>query len=197
MTAIRWFLIGKGYNIALRALKQSSELHTAMRKDGKTPYFVHVLVVTSQVITLHDILMFPEETIAEALLHDLVEDTHIKRDQIYSDYGERIGKGVQRLTKQKDGISRSSDEVFAELALDPCASIVKGADRAHNHQTMVGVFSESKQKEYIQETVEYILPMLKEAREQFPQQVMAYLNLKTMLLSQIELIEKIHQAKRR
>jgi len=70
---------------------------------------------------------------------------------------------------------------------------VKGADRIHNVQTMLGVFDLAKQQEYIHETEEYILPTLKEARRRFPHQEPAYENIKHMLQSQIELLVAVHK----
>jgi hypothetical protein len=64
----------------------------------------------------------------------------------------------------------------------------------HNLQTMVGVFTFEKQKTYIVEVRVLFLPMLKAARRNFPQQVLAYENIKHVLLSQIELIEAMHVA---
>jgi hypothetical protein len=60
---------------------------------------------------------------------------------------------------------------------------------------MVGVFTIEKQRDYIQETQDYILPALKEARRRFPRQEPAYENIKHMLKSQIELLQAAHSAR--
>jgi hypothetical protein len=72
------------------------------------------------------------------------------------------------------------------------ASIVKPADRIDNQGSMVGVFTIEKQKSYIVETQEFILPALKEAKRRFPEQELAYENLKGMLSSQISLLQAVH-----
>jgi (p)ppGpp synthase/HD superfamily hydrolase len=46
-------------------------------------------------------------------------------------------------------------------------SIVKGADRLHNLMTMVGVFSNEKMQSYIDETKEYIIPILQVWDEEY------------------------------
>jgi len=56
---------------------------------------------------------------------------------------------------------------------------------------MQGVFTREKQSAYISETEEYILPMLKEARKNFPEQESAYQNIRQVLLTQIDLIRVI------
>ena len=78
--------------------------------------------------------------------------------------------------------------------INKIASVVKGADRIHNVQTMIDVFTYEKQKEYIRETQEFIVPMLKEARRRFPRQEPAYENIQHVLVSQAELLQAVHNA---
>ena len=92
--------------------------------------------------------------------------------------------------KQK-GIEKKTDSYYNEIAEDPIPSVVKPADRMHNVQTMIGVFSVEKREAYIEETHHYVLPMLKKAKRSFPEQETVYENEKHILLSQIELIEHI------
>lgn len=69
---------------AFAARKHAGQL----RRDGRTPYFSHVVRVAmtvSETFGCHD-----EETLAAALLHDLIEDTTTD----YDDLLERFGKGV-------------------------------------------------------------------------------------------------------
>lgn len=53
---------------------------------------------------------------------------------------------------------------------------------------MVGVFSAEKQREYLAECQDYILPMLKYARNRFPAQKPVYQNLKFILDGQVHLV---------
>lgn len=69
---------------------------------------------------------------------------------------------------------------------DWCVKI-KGIDRVHNLTTMLGGFKPQKRVEYIQETQEYVLPMLKQARRNFPDQECVYENLKFIIINQINL----------
>jgi hypothetical protein len=69
------------------------------------------------------------------------------------------------------------------------ASIVKGADRVHNVNSMVGVFTKEKQARYAGEVEKYFLPMLKQARKNFPEQLDAYFNIMHMLRSQVNLLK--------
>lgn len=78
---------------ALAARKHQSQF----RKDGRTPYFAHVVRVAmtiSQVFGCQD-----EETLAAALLHDLIEDTTTDYEDIADCFGESVAAMVASLTK--------------------------------------------------------------------------------------------------
>jgi hypothetical protein len=71
---------------------------------------------------------------------------------------------------------------------------VKPADRSHNLQTMQGVFTIDKQRQYVGEVDEYFYPLIRKARRTFPKQYGAYENLKILLRVQVNLIHHIHEA---
>jgi hypothetical protein len=64
------------------------------------------------------------------------------------------------VTKTFRGILKPKELLYAAMANDPIASLVKGCDRMHNFQSMPGVFTIPKQVEYLAEGEEDILPML-------------------------------------
>lgn len=183
--ALYYFLLGKGYYNAVDAFTFASGYHTSTRKDGITPEFQHQLEIAHFLCTLLPSFIYPEETICAALLHDVTEDYDIAHKIITTRFGEHVGQSVYLLDKN----GKTLDNYFQGLADDPIASLVKGADRVHNVQTMVGVFSPEKQMKYIVEVEEHFLPMLKKARRTFAQQQPAYENIKTMLRSQVQLVQ--------
>lgn len=78
---------------AFAARKHSGQL----RRDGRTPYFSHVVRVAmtvSETFGCHD-----EEVLAAALLHDLIEDTTTDYEDILDRFGERVADMVAALTK--------------------------------------------------------------------------------------------------
>jgi (p)ppGpp synthase/HD superfamily hydrolase len=195
---LRQLLIGARYFNALAALEFAAKHHTGTRKDGVTPEFDHQVSIALYAMTLPD-LMHREEVIATILLHDIREDCGITDHEIRylfndSHFAHRVSTAVWNMTKVWRDEKRDEAALFEQMALDPIASIAKGCDRMHNLQTMVGVFTFEKQKTYIVEVRVLFLPMLKAARRNFPQQVLAYENIKHVLLSQIELIEAMHVA---
>ncbi len=168
--------------------------HVGMRKDKLTPAFDHQLTIVSYLRTMLDQSIYPEQTITVAFLHDIIEDNpDVTPDIIEDMFGEQIAKSVCALTKKSKTIHLTTEDYYGKrMHLCPIASIVKGADRIHNHQSMVGVFDLSKQIEYIDETQNYVLPMLKTARRVFHAQEPIYENIKNILICQIDLIKEIH-----
>lgn len=188
--SLRYFLLGKGYYQAADALEFAASYHTGFRKDGKTPEFQHQIEIAHYLRSLLPSLLYPEDTITAALLHDTPEDYDVKSDVIEKRYNKRVAMATELLNKHR----WSSKEIqFDAMAEDAIASIVKGGDRSHNLQSMVGVFRPQKQLEYINEAETYFLPMLKKARRKFVKQELAYENIKHVLQTQIQLLKEINR----
>ena len=65
----------------------------------------------------------------------------------------------------KDAAKRRYYDRFGE---NKTAAVTKLIDRCHNVSTMAGTFSKEKMKAYIEETREYVLPLLCRTRERYP-----------------------------
>lgn len=192
--SLRYWLLGRGWFTALRAMDCAENLHRGVRKDGVTPEFSHQVWIANFIRTLTPHLAKPEAAVAIGLLHDAGEDYGLTLETMIRDFGEDIAQPTWRLTKIRNGLKLPNDVYYAGIAEDPLASLVKGVDRTHNIGSMVGVFTHAKQVEQIEETRAFVLPMLKIARRRFPEQELAYENLKQILLTRISLIEAIHAA---
>lgn len=192
MVAIRYWLLAKQYYRALQAMEWAIDRHTGTRKDGTTPEISHQLSVVYYLRTIHNNLMFPEETFCAAFLHDISEDYDVPIREISNSFGEEIAAAVRLCTRKRD---TSLSHYYNEISRSSIASITKASDRIHNVQTMIGVFNKEKQRQYVKETNEYVIPMIKRARRLFPQQEPSYENAKHFLKCQIELIEAIHGGK--
>lgn len=187
------YLAGRKFNLALKALAFAEKHHTGLRKDGATLEFQHMLEVALHITTLKDV-MYEEATIAAALLHDVREDCGVSHFELVSIFGEQIANAVEKLSKVLDGYKKPYEVYFSEMSQCPIASLVKGCDRAHNFQSMPTVFSAEKQKSYLNEGHTWFLPMLKTGSQNFPEQLMAYQNIRHHLKSQIFLLEHSLQA---
>lgn len=188
---IRYWLLAKEYYGASRALELAKKYHKGFRKDGKTPELYHPLALAFYLKTISKTLLYPEESLLLALIHDLGEDYGLAVDVVEQQFGSLCAHAFEKMTKKNEYMKKTTEMYYNALAEDPIASIVKAADRIHNHQSMVGVFSEQKIAEYLTETQEFVLPMIKRARRIFPEQEFAYENAKHMLVSQIEVIQAV------
>ena len=185
--ALERYLAKKGYGRALAAMAFARSKHTGKRKDGLTPEFQHQVEIALYITTLKGV-RDEELALTAAMLHDVVEDYPVSREEIRDRFGADVEDVVWRLTKVYRGEHKPYPEYFAAIAADPTASLVKGADRVNNLQTMIGAFTLEKQHEYADEAVRWFLPMLKRARRRFPDQADAYFNVEQRLKSQLELI---------
>lgn len=194
-TAIRYWMLGREYHLAHKAMEFGLQYHTGLRKDGVMPEFQHQVSQASFARTLEPHLIYPDETLATIFLHDVVEDTEVDSATIFAEFGEQIGTSVELMTNQVLGIKKPLHIYYGEMQFDAIASFAKGCDRIHNHQTMVGVFTPEKIDEYMIETNDHVIPMLKAARRRFPKQEPAYLNIKHVLMTQMELLQAFNPVK--
>lgn len=191
--ACRYWLLGKGYNRAVRSMAFNRKLFSGTRKDGITPEFDHHVSQVQYARTLPD-LLFPEETMCTIFFHDTMEDKDLSPEEIVRLFPEdpafarKVADAAWRMTKKWRGEKRGEEALFEEMAKCPIASIAKGCDRIHNVQTMVGVFTFDKQRRYLEEVDRLFLPMLKEAEGNFPEQEAAYKNIRSNLRNQAALI---------
>lgn len=75
----------------------------------------------------------PEEIIAAAWLHDVVEDTGVSPEDIHRKFGSRVGELVDLLT-DKEGRNRVERHLrtYHMIRRDPDATLIKLCDRRHN-----------------------------------------------------------------
>lgn len=172
---------------ALDAMEFGATFHVGLRKDGCTPEFAHQIDIAQHIRTLPD-LMYPEETMCAAFLHDVREDYRVGDAEIRGPFGPQVADAVERLTKVFRGEKKDPGDYFKAISECPVASVVKGCDRVHNLNSMIGVFTPEKQRAYAQEGEEFFLPMLKAAARRFPRQEAACQNVRLTLRSQIQLV---------
>lgn len=185
ISSMRYWLLGRGWHVAVKAFEFARELHSGVRKDGVSPEFSHQMFIAGYARTLAHCLLKPEETLAAIFLHDACEDYPVTLEEIGRRFGEGVRVPVELLTKKKDGVRIPDDAYYERMGEDPVASIAKGLDRAHNIFTMSGAgWTVEKQEAYLSDVFDLLLPMLKAARRLFPEQEPAYENVKTLLLVQ-------------
>lgn len=192
--ALRHWLLGRGWYQAAEAMAFAEDKHPGFRKDGVTPSYNHQVQIGLFVSTLAPHLLHPEATLTTVFLHDTCEDTDVSIEEIESRFGGQVASATWALTKEYRGVKRPAEEVKRAQETCPIASVVKGADRIHNQSTAVGVFSAAKINEYVDETEQWILPMLKVARRAFPSQDGAFQNERVVLRTQNVTLRAVAEA---
>lgn len=127
-------IIDKAFNFARAA-------HEGIRRRSGEPYIMHpiaVATIVSQEIGLGS------TSISAALLHDVVEDTEYTVEDIEAQFGEKIARIVDGLTKISGGIFGDNASLQAEnfrkllltMSDDIRVVLIKMADRLHNMRTL-------------------------------------------------------------
>ncbi len=148
-------LVEKAYDFAARH-------HEGQKRLSGDPYITHPLAVAGILADLEQ----DAYTIAASLLHDTVEDSKAKREDIAKQFGEQTAYLVEGVTKLGRLVFESREERQAEnfrkmlLAMgeDIRVIIIKLADRLHNMQTLEYLPKE-KQIETSIETREIFAPL--------------------------------------
>ncbi|CAA0228121.1 GTP pyrophosphokinase, RelA/SpoT family [Tenacibaculum maritimum] len=149
-------LIRKAFDIAVEA-------HSEQRRKTGEPYIFHPIAVAK--IVANEIGL-GATSIAAALLHDVVEDTHYTIEDMERLFGKNIARIVNGLTKisnlKKEQNYSLQAENFRKMLLtlhdDVRVILIKIADRLHNMQTMDAMPSH-KQVKIASETLYIYAPL--------------------------------------
>ena len=155
---------GKAYNMEMidKAYNMANDAHKGVCRRSGEPYICHPLAVARLVLDLG----MDTESIAAALLHDVVEDTPTTVEQIKAAFGEEVAllvDGVTKLTKiQFSNIEELQAENLRKMLLamsrDVRVMIIKLCDRLHNMRTG-DAWPEQKRRDKARETMEVYAPI--------------------------------------
>lgn len=151
-------------NLALieKALAYATEKHAGqMRKSGE-PYINHLIHVAYVLATLR----VGPSTIAAGLLHDVLEDCGISKEELTKAFDAEIATIVESVTKignikftdEKEYMAVNHRKIFIAMAKDIRVILVKLVDRLHNMRTLQ-YQSEEKQKKIAAETLDVYAPI--------------------------------------
>lgn len=147
-------LIQKAFNFAKIA-------HEGHKRNNGDPYFTHLFGTAKNIAKIG----MDVKTIAAGFLHDSIEDTQTKGEDIEREFGKEIlflVEGVTKLgTVRYHGTERYNESLrkfFVAISQDMRVLIIKLCDRLHNMQTLQHVPKE-KQLRIAKETLEIYAPI--------------------------------------
>ncbi len=145
-----------------KAFEMAVESHKDMRRRSGEPYIYHPIAVAQ--IAAEEIGLGTTSIVC-ALLHDVVEDTDVSLEDIEREFGKKVAKIIDGLTKIS-GVFDTNSSLQAEnfrkmlltLADDVRVILIKLADRLHNMRTME-FMPRDKQLKLSSETVYLYAPL--------------------------------------
>ena len=144
------------------AYEFAKKLHEGQYRVSEEPYIVHPI----QVAIILAELRVDRNTVIAALLHDILEDTDTKPEEIKNLFGEDVLSIVQGVTKLSKYQFKSKEErqaenfrrMFIAMADDIRIIFLKLADRLHNMRTL-NYMAQNKQQRIAQETLDIFAPL--------------------------------------
>ncbi|MCC6317747.1 MAG: bifunctional (p)ppGpp synthetase/guanosine-3',5'-bis(diphosphate) 3'-pyrophosphohydrolase [Gemmatimonadaceae bacterium] len=148
-------LLGRAYEFSVRA-------HAGQFRKNGDPFVTHCVEVAK---ILAD-LQLDSATVASGLIHDVIEDTEVTREQLEQVFGKEIAQIVDGLTKIGHLPMNSTEnrqvenyrKLLVSIAKDARVIIIKLADRLHNMRTLDWL-PENKRERIAQETMDLYAPL--------------------------------------
>lgn len=151
----------------IKYLSFAAKAHGTQKTPHGLPYLTHISCVVMEVIHACEKSSLDEKkadfAITCALLHDVIEDTDITYDDLYTKFSPDIADGVEALTKDKTLSSKQEqmrDSIERLLTQPYEVQMVKLADRITNLGTPPPSWDNEKIKSYAKES-SFILSCLR------------------------------------
>lgn len=145
-----------------KAYKFAEKLHEGQYRISEEPYIIHPFEVAKILADLR----VDKNTVIAALLHDILEDTDTKPEEIEAAFGSDVLNLVEGVTKLGKYQFKSNEErqaenfrkMFVAMANDVRVIFLKLADRLHNMRTL-NYMAQNKQQRIAQETIDIFAPL--------------------------------------
>lgn len=140
----------------------SKEAHEGQTRSSGEPYIIHPVAVARILAEMH----LDNETLMAALLHDVIEDTEVTKEELAAQFGETVAElvdGVSKLDKlkfrdRKEAQAENFRKMILAMVQDIRVILIKLADRTHNMRTL-GALRPDKRRRIARETVEIFSPL--------------------------------------
>ena len=140
----------------------AEKLHEGQYRVSEEPYIIHPVEVAKILVNLKA----DTHTVIAAFLHDILEDTDTKPEEIEAKFGKDVLTLVQGVTKLGKLQFKSKEErqaenfrrLFIAMANDIRIIFLKLADRLHNMRTL-NFMATQKQQKIARETLDIFAPL--------------------------------------
>ena len=144
------------------AFRLAEEAHRGQFRKSGDPYISHPIAV-AEILSQWQL---DAQTLIAALLHDVVEDTHVSKEEITVKFGKSVADlvdGVSKLDRlefqtQQDAQAENFRKMLLAMARDVRVILIKLADRLHNMRTLDAVPT-AKRRRIARETIEIYGPI--------------------------------------
>ncbi len=150
------------FDLVKKAFERCVTAHEGQKRLSNEDYYIHPFNVAKLIVSLG----MDSESIAAALLHDVVEDTEATIEDIKGEFGEDVALLVDGVTKigrlnfstKEQQQAESLRKMLIAMGQDIRVIIIKLADRLHNMRT-IDSMPEQKQRDKSVETLEIYAPI--------------------------------------
>ena len=143
----------------IKALGFARERHEGQFRDGPggVPYIIHPLTMACHALAMG---IEDDDVLAALLLHDVVEDAGAQIEELPA--GEAVREAVRLVSYNSyPGPKEKIKPLYYEnIGKNPLACLVKCIDRCSNLSTMAMGFSREKMVTYVEQTEQYVIPLL-------------------------------------
>ncbi|WP_457934461.1 HD domain-containing protein [Pseudoalteromonas sp. SCSIO 43210] len=142
------------YKLLIKSLELASKNHAQQkRKSDGSPYINHLIEVVALLADIADIAEIDDaDELSAAILHDILEDTDVTRDELYKTCGNRVLELVEALSDDKSlSLEERRKDTLRVLPKKPISVMrIKLADLCSNASAIPSGWSLERQTEYFQ-----------------------------------------------
>ena len=136
--------------------------HNGQKRNSGEDYIIHPLNVAFILAGIHA----DSKTVEAALLHDVIEDCNVTKEELENLFGVEVAKLVESITKinrlnfsgDTEALIANQRKILVGMTEDVRVIILKLADRLHNMRTLWAL-SEKRQKANAKETLDIFTPI--------------------------------------
>ncbi len=156
------YLTAEQIDLISLAYSKADEAHAGQLRSSGDQYITHPTAVAGILADMH----MDYQSIVAAILHDVIEDTEVSKEEIAEEFGDKVAElvdGVSKLAQLKfesraEAQAENLRKMMLAMARDIRVILIKLADRLHNMRTL-NALPREKQRRIALETLEIYAPI--------------------------------------